>query len=146
MSKSLFLYRKQENGSRLRVEIKIDDEMTILSEDPTEEQPFGPATKTADPKTEAPIGDAYMDEAGIERTVTDGKILITSVPPRESKIFSFFSRMSPCWFEGCEELKTQYFEELQQLKDAKCKACDEGKLIRKYRGKINEIWPPTADS
>lgn len=54
-----------------------------------------------------------------------------SIPDSTKRDIKFFSD-SPCWFEGCEELRTQYQDELTKLESANCKSCEKGALIRKY--------------
>jgi hypothetical protein len=63
---------------------------------------------------------------------------IINVTPAEQEVFKFFSKHSPCWFEGCNELRASFaLEESELPKD--CPACHRGALIRKYLPKVKEL-------
>jgi hypothetical protein len=56
----------------------------------------------------------------------------------------FFNDNYPCWFEGCEDLRRAYKEELAQ--QTNCKTCTRGTLIRKYSEKVKpHVTAPAAD-
>lgn len=72
-------------------------------------------------------------------TTSGGGIRVTGLSPELRKAMDFFSDKIDCWFDGCEELRENYKEDLKALKaDGKCKGCDKGALIRKYQDLIRE--------
>ena len=52
--------------------------------------------------------------------------------------YKFFSIESPCWFEGCDELRKQYLEEKKVLDESDCPSCKRGALNRKYLNLIHD--------
>lgn len=57
-------------------------------------------------------------------------VTVTKEDKRDIKFFT----ETPCWFNGCEELRAAYASELQQLeaRPGGCRGCVKGSLMRKY--------------
>ena len=66
------------------------------------------------------------------------KKIAEKVSPEEQELFKFFSDHSECWFDGCEEMRKKYKEELDKL-PPNCPNCQKGALIRKYKEKIKPL-------
>lgn len=58
----------------------------------------------------------------------------TAVPDDLTKRDIRLFTNTPCWFEGCEELRRAYEGEVQRInsKADGCKPCEKGAIIRKY--------------
>lgn len=123
--KTLYLYR-MHNGQRVRVTFELDEQMTILKETISSPTPITPPT--LDPQHEA------LRQRGV---IVEGN-LITHIPDKEQQLFRFFGKETPCWFDGCEELRAQYAAEIANLGDT-CPTCMQGAIIRKYRDKVEEM-------
>lgn len=55
-----------------------------------------------------------------------------TISPEVRQNVRFFSA-GPCWFPGCEELRTQYREEVARAEARKdCSNCARGAINRKY--------------
>lgn len=56
-------------------------------------------------------------------------------------VYRFFSPSSPCWFEGCEELRERFDAEVQEAQSRAgeaCSGCLRGPIIRKYVPLVEE--------
>lgn len=83
---------------------------------------------------------ALMKQRGIVGSVIGGTLVISSIPDRERRLLSFFSKSSPCPdFPGCEEMRRRYFSELEMMESEDCTDCDKAKLLRKYREQIEPL-------
>jgi hypothetical protein len=126
------------NGKRRMVTFTIDETRLILAED------IG-SVPGEDPIIEKRLsGDnsnprlAFLDARGIKHHKDEqGRVIIDSISSREQKIMTFFSDLTPCWFDGCEELRKEYKEDYAKIGGANCKACTHGALIRKYMEKVD---------
>lgn len=78
---------------------------------------------------------ATLKALGVKLEQKDGAIHVKEVPPELLKMYTFFSKSSPCPYEGdCEELREEYFKELALLESTpNCPDCAKGKLNRKYQ-------------
>ena len=66
---------------------------------------------------------------GRSEFAADVPIRPDAVTQRDIRFFG----STPCWFDGCEELRKQYNEELSKIGGAACgTGCEKGTLIRKY--------------
>jgi hypothetical protein len=111
----LFLYRMQD-GVKTPVEIGIDANKVIVYEREVEDA----------------VRDASGHTLGVTTEMRDGKKVITHVSNATATAMRFFSTESPCWFEGCEELRAKYAQELESIGGDACPACKRGALTRKY--------------
>lgn len=61
-------------------------------------------------------------------TITPAQV--TDEVKRDIRLFT----NSPCWFDGCEELRQQYEAEIAEMLKANpnCKGCEKGAVMRKY--------------
>lgn len=68
-----------------------------------------------------------------------------TVDPSAQKLFRFFSKETPCWFEGCKELREAYDTELEAAlavleEDPNCSGCAKNKvkskMINKYLAQV----------
>lgn len=68
------------------------------------------------------------------------KIVTTPVhiPDEEKEATKLFIDSYECWFDGCEELRRQYKQELAALSDENCVPCKKGAIWRKYIRKTVE--------
>ncbi len=60
------------------------------------------------------------------------------ISTQDRQHIKFFSKSAPCWFEGCEELREEYAEEIAAL-EAKtgCKAgCNKAPIMEKYLKRV----------
>ena len=64
--------------------------------------------------------------------------VVTNVTQSDMQLYRLFSKTAPCWFEGCEELRREYFEEKEKL-ESDCPPCGRGALIRKYLARMQEL-------
>lgn len=77
----------------------------------------------------------HLKRNGIDYSLReDGGIVINSVGPQMSHQLKLFNKHTPCWFAGCEQLRTRYFEEIQELQNRPgCNTdCAQAKIMRKY--------------
>lgn len=79
-----------------------------------------------------------LKQDGIEAEEHDGKILITKIPPEETAALKFFNLLEPCFFEGCEELRTEYQAGLEKAGGEKCTSCAKGRLIREFKPRVKQ--------
>jgi len=66
-------------------------------------------------------------------------------PGEISVYMPFFSKSRECWFEGCEEMRSKYFEEVEELDikyKGKCPSCKKGGVIRKYIQELKDANVP----
>lgn len=114
--KELFLHRRDTTtGQRTRWRFLLDEGDTIISE---QEAP--------EPDTTTP---------GITVEMVKGQRTVTKVSPEQQKILGFFVASTPCWFEGCNELREKYLAEVA-AQPAGCPDCQKGAIIRKYKAII----------
>ncbi len=66
-------------------------------------------------------------------------------------VMRFFSPASPCFFEGCETLRAQYFSRVAELDKTACPACHKGELVRWYAREVSQrmgvpspVGPPSS--
>lgn len=66
----------------------------------------------------------------------------TTVTPELQRNMQFFGE-GPCWFDGCDEMREKYHEEMDALENRPggCRNCDKGALIRKYLAKVAAAQP-----
>lgn len=147
MSKNeITIYVLNEKGEKVPQKLLLDENNVVVGTDSsveestkTPEQLLEEAKKLSQKKS-SEVSD-FLTANGVEfDTSGDGKAArkIKSAPPEFLEVFKFFSEHTPCWFEGCEELREQYNKELEDLGDD-CKECDKGALIRKYHAKVRSI-------
>jgi hypothetical protein len=78
---------------------------------------------------------AYNDwtkEMGIQmKKGENGENIVTGFNPIMLETFKFFEDATPCFFDGCEELRAQYNAEVE-AKGANCPACQKSEVRRKY--------------
>lgn len=108
---TLYFYRPSPIGGRLRWRFVVDELGNIVEETPEPEATTDGVTVT---------------------TAPDGARHITAVSAAERKVLSFFVDSTPCWFEGCTELRDRYQAELTKL-GTNCPTCQKGAVIRKYQ-------------
>jgi hypothetical protein len=76
----------------------------------------------------------------IKRSSTATVIHKHDISPEVMEAMRFFSPYSPCWFEGCNELRTRFQEEeSEMLKTPNCPNCYRGRLIRKFLPEVQEL-------
>ena len=82
---------------------------------------------------EVPVKDAdgnpVLDEKGNPRVRR--QIVVSEIPEIEKKINLFFWLESPCFFEGCEELRASY-KKLLDASPGNCQGCKKGRIMREY--------------
>jgi len=123
---TLYLYRVNEENQRQMWALEIDNQKTIVSE-----------TLVQDPTLPQPQS---KDMGVTYETKPDGTRIITGIDDRTKQAMSFFTD-APCWFEGCEELRTQYKKDLEaQQSGTGCKTC-KGAIYRKYIKKVTDAMP-----
>lgn len=68
------------------------------------------------------------------------RIVTTAVhiPEIEKEATKLFIDSYDCWFDGCEELRKQYKEELAAISKESCPPCKKGQIWRKYIRKTVE--------
>lgn len=67
-------------------------------------------------------------------------IIVTSVPALESKVNKFFSPYTPCFFEGCEELRERYKDALEKAgMTEECTGCQKGAIMRKFEPEVRAL-------
>lgn len=55
------------------------------------------------------------------------------IPEIEKQALKVFVDSVPCWFDGCQELRNKYKQELKENSiDEGCSSCKKGPIIRKY--------------
>jgi hypothetical protein len=71
---------------------------------------------------------------------------ITAIPnPRVAKLMRFFSEETPCWFEGCAEMRAEFYHDIDSLEKsaeavgAECRNCDRGEVIKRYIARLIEL-------
>jgi len=70
-----------------------------------------------------------------------------TLTPKQKTAMRFFSKATPCWFEGCEQLRQAYDAEIEALhasakaKGVPCKGCQTGAVILKYRKLVEAALP-----
>lgn len=138
----LFFYRIVD-GKRQRVRLTVDDQMTILHEEPcyANGTPMSAATEDAAEEISASLssGNAahiqVLKSRGYGLHIEKGKVFIDSVPNLEKIISNFFVPGAECMFPGCEELRQSYLEERAALPNDGA-SCDVSVLQQKYRNVI----------
>jgi len=136
--RTLFYFRTDESGARVRYQLVLDDTMLMVSDGPVMEDKF-----IKHPNNAALA--AQLDELrrrGVQFTIENGAIRVLSVPDREQIIMSFFSLGSPCPFPGCEPLREEYKQALAELKanDDCNDDCSKGKLVRAFRDRAEILY------
>lgn len=66
----------------------------------------------------------------------------TFIPQVEKDALKVFIDSIPCWFNGCEQIREAYNNELKRTADSKqskCSDCKKGPVLRKYLRKVVEI-------
>lgn len=66
----------------------------------------------------------------------------TFIPQVEKDALKVFIDSIPCWFNGCEQIREAYNNELKRTVDSKqsqCSDCKKGPVLRKYLRKVVEI-------
>lgn len=67
-------------------------------------------------------------------------IIVTSVPTLESEVNKFFSPYTPCWFDGCEELRERYNNALEKEGMTEdCTGCQKGVIMRKFEPEVRAL-------
>jgi hypothetical protein len=86
---------------------------------------------------------AHPTPAPTEKTQAQKPIEIDESTKRDIKFFS----ASPCWFDGCEDLRVEHAKELEKLKSLNngCDRC-KGALVRKYLKLVKEAQENAATS
>jgi hypothetical protein len=59
--------------------------------------------------------------------------VITRIPEKDQQVYRFFSTDYPCYFEGCQELRDRYNQEIENLEKKNCKDCDKIDTIKKFK-------------
>ena len=59
----------------------------------------------------------------------------TSISKDDQEVFRFFSDASPCWFDGCKELRAKYNEDLEEMQKA-IPGFQRSDLIKEYVIKV----------
>lgn len=85
-------------------------------------------------------------EAAMRHHAAPGTVLDPEIQKKikEGKTWLWFSKDYPNSIDGSEELRQEFFKELEELhathaaKGTKCKGCEEGALSRKYRKILKE--------
>jgi hypothetical protein len=62
--------------------------------------------------------------------------VITKVSDEDREIFKFFSQHQPCWFKGCEDMRAEYFNRLDQLGGAGCSSCQKSGLVKEFHERV----------
>lgn len=72
-----------------------------------------------------------------EETLVE-RIVITSIPPEEAELNRFYSLDIDCWFNGCEQLREEYKNELAKAgtTDAPCTGCQKGAIMRLFEKRV----------
>lgn len=92
------------------------------------------------------IGGAPVTVNDLAGTVASDGVKITAIPnKRVAKLMRFFSTETPCWFDGCAELRDAFYREVSDLEEAaaragaECRTCDRGEVIQRYVAKLLEL-------
>lgn len=117
---TVYFYRLAPDGTRLRWRFVIDDNQTIVEEQPAPDN----------------------QETVAERAEGTGTLVIRSVSAEERKILGFFTDTTPCWFPSCEELRAKYKAEIDALAPG-CPGCQKGAVIRKYQDLVRRASSAT---
>jgi hypothetical protein len=88
--------------------------------------------QSAVPAKEDVESKAYIEEQITTEKNEEGVSVVTGVSPQFQEMMKFFSLDTPCFFEGCEEMREKYKKDLDKLGGDGCKGCKKGALIRKY--------------
>jgi len=117
----MFFYRNI-NGERKKFKFLVDRTATIIKEvEVKEKEDTLPLTRRSVSK--------------------DGKVVINKISQEDIDRMKFFVPGYECNFEGCEDLKKSYEDELEKMGGNNCKACAKGALIRKYMAKLDKLLP-----
>lgn len=85
-----------------------------------------------------PQGRLVTDMQG--QPIVKQTIIVTSVPVLESEVNKFFSPYTPCFFDGCEELRIRYKDALEQAGMTEdCTGCQKGAIMRKFEAEVREL-------
>jgi len=82
-----------------------------------------------------------------EEELQDNSMPHSDMPDQHAlnKIMPFFSKETPCFFDGCEEMREAYYAELQSRGGDGCPGCVRGAINRKYiqlvRDKLQQDTP-----
>jgi len=77
---------------------------------------------------------------GLQKALDAAGNTTITADPSVQKQFKFFSKETPCWFEGCEELRKEYYHELETMEqDPNCSNCAKGKLVNKFLLRVIEM-------
>jgi len=151
-AKTMYLWEQTPEGKK-RFRYELDADMVVIKKveepifegntpdhfvkDPTQPNQLPPGV------VQAQLAD--LDKRKIGYELQGDKVVITHIPERETRIISFFNFEAPCFFDGCEELRTAYQGELNKLEESEdCtskdkKTCAQATLMRKYRDKIDTV-------
>jgi hypothetical protein len=71
-----------------------------------------------------------LSTIALTATPTSARIQLSEAAKKNIKFFGH----GPCWFEGCEQLRAEYQNELtaMQARAEGCRGCEKGVLMRKY--------------
>lgn len=88
-------------------------------------------------------GKQVFDENG--KPVTQFVTIPTYIPEVEKEAIKVFLDTYPCWFQGCEDIRKAYKQELEELSKTPggCTGCKKGPLLRKYINKVVNILEQT---
>lgn len=128
--RNLYLFR-MENGKKVRYRFELDDQMVIVNEVKDAEDKLPPNLSR---KTNVVVKE-------------DGRKVITSVSQEDQEILKFFVDSIPCWFEGCEELRKEWNEEVKKAGGEKCVGCARGRIMRKFNPRVRALlYPEKTDA
>lgn len=68
----------------------------------------------------------------------------TSIPDWYQRAIPVLERREKCWFEGCEQLVTEYQNAVETAKqNGGCSSCKKGAITREYLRKFRAALPPS---
>lgn len=127
-------YCRLVNGQRVRYRMQLDSHLTCIADEPIPEEP----RKVAQASAALAHHRRQLQDRGITFNEQDGKLVITAVPPLERAMLNFFVPGHPCFFDGCEGLRTAYNQEIANL-GSDCADCDKSKVAQRYREMIKPL-------
>lgn len=125
--RTLLVYRKAEDGKLIPIEIRFDSDHMLIS---MEEQDTVQESHYKRARERMRIASDNQAQNLIIKNNSQAKVIRPSEEDRT--IMPFFSMETPCWFDGCEDLREEYKSRLEDMGGVACKNCDKGRLNKEF--------------
>jgi len=117
--------RERPDGTLQPMVLTLDDRDVFVSE-------HAETPEQALVATHPHLQDMMMH--GVKFEQQGNSIMIKEIPASEHEVIRFFTFSRPCWFGGCEELRSKYAEAKAARTCLKC----EGALTREFMPLVRE--------